>query len=77
MPHHAWLWDMWKSKVDHPDSDHLHTTSKHVVADTVRQIVCGAAIIEAGQRSSGQPGAVMPDGLIIWPGHYVALTAMG
>ena len=49
--------------VDHPDSDYLHITQTRVAADTVLQIVCGAANIEAGQKVLvAQPGAVMPDG---------------
>lgn len=64
--------------VDHPDSDHLHITQTRVAADTVLQIVCGAANIEAGQKVLvAQPGAVMPDGLIIWPGQLRGVDSNG
>ena len=64
--------------VDHPDRDHLHITQTRVAADTVLQIVCGAANIEAGQKVLvAQPGAVMPDGLIIWPGQLRGVDSYG
>ncbi|WP_124057987.1 YtpR family tRNA-binding protein [Vaginisenegalia massiliensis] len=55
---------------DHPDSDHLHVTKVQVAADQVLPIVCGAANIAQGQKVLvAKPGAVMPNGLIIWPGQ--------
>ena len=58
-----------KTCVDHPDSDHLHITETEVDGGNTLQIVCGAVNIEAGQKVVvAKPGAMMPDGQIIWPG---------
>ena len=53
-----------KECVDHPDSDHLHVCQ---VDDgtTVRQIVCGAPNVAAGQKVIvALPGCVLPGGEI-------------
>ena len=58
-----------KSCKAHPDSDHLSITQTQVGEAEVVQIVCGAPNIKAGQKVVvAKPGAMMPDGLLIWPG---------
>lgn len=58
-----------KSCKKHPDSDHLSITQTEVDNGEVLQIVCGAPNIKAGQKVVvAKPGAMMPDGLMIWPG---------
>ncbi|MBP1039865.1 DUF4479 and tRNA-binding domain-containing protein [Vagococcus sp. BWB3-3] len=59
-----------KSCKAHPDSDHLSITQTEVDHGEVLQIVCGAPNIKAGLKVVvAKPGAMMPDGLIIWPGE--------
>lgn len=54
----------------HEDSDHLSVTSIRVNEDKLLQIVCGARNIAKGLKVMvALPGAVMPSGLIIWPGE--------
>lgn len=63
---------------DHPDSDHLHVTKTRVSESEVLQIVCGAANIAQGQSVIvAKPGAVMPNGLIIWPGELRGVASYG
>lgn len=58
-----------KSCKKHPDSDHLSITQTEVDNGAILQIVCGAPNIKAGQKVVvAKPGAMMPDGLLIWPG---------
>ena len=58
-----------KSCKKHPDSDHLSITKTEVDNGEILQIVCGAPNIKAGQKVVvAKPGAMMPDGLLIWPG---------
>lgn len=58
-----------KSCKKHPDSDHLSITQTEVGQGESLQIICGAANIKAGQKVVvAKPGAMMPDGLLIWPG---------
>lgn len=58
-----------KSCKKHPDSDHLSITKTEVDNGELLQIVCGAPNIKAGQKVVvAKPGAMMPDGLLIWPG---------
>lgn len=53
-----------ESCVDHPDSDHLHVCQVNVGSD-VRQIVCGAPNVAAGQNVIvALPGAKLPGGEI-------------
>lgn len=58
-----------KECVPHPDSDHLSITQTEVDNGEVLQIVCGAANIRRGLKVVvAKPGAMMPDGMMIWPG---------
>ena len=53
-----------ESCVDHPDSDHLHVCQVDVGSD-IRQIVCGAPNVAAGQKVIvALPGAKLPGGEI-------------
>lgn len=50
--------------VEHPDSDHLHVCQVDT-GDTVRQIVCGAPNVAAGQKVIvALPGCILPGGEI-------------
>lgn len=67
-----------KECVPHEDSDHLNITQTEVDNGEVLQIVCGAANIKKGQKVVvAKPGAVMPDGLIIWPGELRGVASHG
>ncbi|MBO0431810.1 YtpR family tRNA-binding protein [Enterococcus sp. DIV0660C] len=67
-----------KTCVPHPDSDHLSITETEVDNGNVLQIVCGAPNIEAGQKVVvAKPGAMMPDGLMIWPGSLRGVESYG
>lgn len=67
-----------KSCVEHPDSDHLSLTETEVDNGEVLQIVCGAANIRRGLKVVvAKPGAVMPDGLMIWPGELRGVMSYG
>lgn len=62
----------------HDDSDHLHVTQTLVGNDEVLQIVCGAKNIAAGQKVVvAKPGAIMPGGLVIWPGELRGVESNG
>lgn len=67
-----------KSCKKHPDSDHLSITQTEVDNGDVLQIVCGAPNIKAGQKVVvAKPGAMMPDGLMIWPGVLRGIESFG
>ncbi|MTD41964.1 DUF4479 domain-containing protein [Erwinia sp. CPCC 100877] len=67
-----------KSCKKHPDSDHLSITQTEVDHGEVLQIVCGAPNIKAGQKVVvAKPGAMMPDGLMIWPGVLRGVESFG
>lgn len=67
-----------KTCIDHPDSDHLHITETEIDGGETLQIVCGAASIEAGQKVVvAKPGAMMPDGMMIWPGSLRGVESYG
>lgn len=67
-----------KECVPHEDSDHLSVTQTEVDNGEVLQIVCGAANIKKGQYVVvAKPGAVMPSGLIIWPGELRGVASNG
>ena len=62
---------------DHPDSDHLHVTQVDIGDEQV-QIVCGAPNAALGQTVVvALPGAMMPDGKIIWPGSLRGVASYG
>ena len=62
----------------HEDSDHLSVTQIRVSDDKVLQIVCGARNISKGLNVLvALPGAVMPSGLIIWPGELRGVISNG
>lgn len=67
-----------KSCKKHPDSDHLSITQTEVDHGEQLQIVCGAPNIKAGQKVVvAKPGAMMPDGLLIWPGVLRGVESFG
>lgn len=67
-----------KTCVPHPDSDHLSITETEVDNGQVLQIVCGAPNIEAEMKVVvAKPGAMMPDGLLIWPGVLRGVESYG
>ena len=67
-----------KTCVPHPDSDHLSITETQVGKEEVLHIVCGAPNIEAGQKVVvAKPGAMMPDGMMIWPGTLRGVESHG
>lgn len=67
-----------KSCKAHPDSDHLSITQTEVGNGEVLQIVCGAPNIKAGLKVVvAKPGAMMPDGLMIWPGELRGVESHG
>ena len=62
----------------HPDSDHLSITQVELADGETQQIVCGAANIKAGLKVVvALPGALMPDGLVIWPGELRGIASYG
>ncbi|WP_179395162.1 YtpR family tRNA-binding protein [Lacticaseibacillus absianus] len=61
----------------HPDSDHLHLTTVDF-GDHREQIVCGAPNAALGQTVvAALPGAMMPDGKLIWPGQLRGVQSDG
>lgn len=62
----------------HPDSDHLSITQTEVDHGKVLQIVCGAPNVAAGMKVVvAKPGAMMPDGMMIWPGKLRGVQSDG
>lgn len=67
-----------KECMPHEDSDHLNITQTEVDNGEVLQIVCGASNIKKGQKVVvAKPGAVMPNGLVIWPGELRGVASHG
>lgn len=63
--------------VAHPDSDHLSITQVDL-KDEKLQIVCGAPNIRRGLKVVvAKPGAMMPDGSLIWPGSLRGVESFG
>lgn len=61
----------------HPKSDHLHIT-KVDFGSHQEQIVCGAPNAALGETVvAALPGAMMPDGKIIWPGELMGVESDG
>lgn len=59
-------------------SDHLNLTQTEVDNGQTLQIVCGASNISKGQKVVvAKVGAVMPDGLVIWPGQLKGVDSYG
>lgn len=59
-------------------SDHLNLTQTEINDGQVLQIVCGAGNIAEGQKVVvAKVGAVMPDGMIIWPGELKGVESRG
>lgn len=62
----------------HPKSDHLKITQTRIGADQTVQIVCGSPNVEEGIKVVvARPGAMMPDGKIIWPGALMGVESDG
>lgn len=62
----------------HEDSDHLSVTKIVVDNDEELQIVCGASNIREGLKVVvAKVGAMMPDGMIIWPGELRGVKSDG
>lgn len=63
---------------DHPKSDHLKITQTRISKDQTVQIVCGSPNVKAGIKVVvARPGAMMPDGKIIWPGALMGVESDG
>lgn len=63
---------------EHPDSDHLHVTQVDLGDGRREQIVCGAPNAALGQHVvAALPGAMMPDGKLIWPGALRGVDSYG
>lgn len=61
----------------HPKSDHLHITQVDF-GSFQKQIVCGAPNAALGETVvAALPGAMMPDGKIIWPGELMGVESDG
>ncbi|QVI33689.1 tRNA-binding protein [Lacticaseibacillus chiayiensis] len=61
----------------HPDADHLHVAQVDI-GDKQVQIVCGAPNAALGQTVVvALPGAMMPDGKIIWPDSLRGVASYG
>lgn len=62
----------------HPKSDHLQVTKTEVGADKPLQIVSGSPNMQADILVVvAKVGAMMPDGLIIWPGELRGVESDG
>lgn len=63
---------------DHPKSDHLKITKTRIGKDQTVQIVCGSPNVKEGIKVVvARPGAMMPDGKIIWPGALMGVESDG
>lgn len=66
------------TSVDHEDSDHLTVNDIEIDNAQHVQIVCGAPNMKAGLKVVvAKVGAMMPDGLIIWPGELRGVKSDG
>ncbi|KRN94637.1 YtpR family tRNA-binding protein [Pediococcus stilesii] len=67
-----------KSAKPHPDSDHLQITETMVDQGKVVQIVSGSPnMVEHIKVVVAKVGAIMPDGLVIWPGKLRGIESDG
>lgn len=63
---------------DHQKSDHLKVTQTRISKDKTVQIVCGSPNVAEGIKVVvARPGAMMPDGKIIWPGQLMGVDSDG
>lgn len=63
---------------DHTKSDHLKVTQTRIADDKTVQIVCGSPNVAEGIKVVvARPGAMMPDGKIIWPGQLMGVDSAG
>lgn len=62
----------------HPDSDHLNVCQVQIGQDEVVQIVAGAPNVSVGLKTIvALPGAMMPDGSLIFPGKLRGVDSFG
>lgn len=67
-----------KEMEDHPDSDHLHICQVEINDGQTVQIVCGAPNAAVGLKTvAALPGAMMPDGSLIFPGALRGVDSYG
>lgn len=67
-----------KQMTKHPDSDHLNVTTTVVEDGNELQIVSGSPNMQEGIKVVvAEVGAMMPDGLIIWPGKLRGVESNG
>jgi len=67
-----------KTATPHPDSDHLLVTETVVDNDESLQIVSGSPNMQADIKVVvAKVGAMMPNGLIIWPGELRGVASNG
>jgi len=67
-----------KSCQAHKDSDHLSITQVEIDNGQSLQIVCGAPNIRNDLKVVvAKPGAMMPDGMLIWPGELRGVASYG
>ncbi|WP_125583617.1 YtpR family tRNA-binding protein [Levilactobacillus cerevisiae] len=67
-----------KTATPHPDSDHLLVTDTVVDNDDSLQIVSGSPNMQADIKVVvAKVGAMMPNGLIIWPGELRGVESNG
>lgn len=67
-----------KTATPHPDSDHLQVTETQVEDGQTLQIVSGSPNMRADIKVVvAKVGAMMPDGLIIWPGELRGVASEG
>ncbi|MBF0778982.1 YtpR family tRNA-binding protein [Streptococcus cuniculi] len=64
--------------VVHPDSDHLHICQVKIAEDKLVQIVAGAPNVALGLKTIvALPGAMMPNGSLIFPGELRGEKSFG
>lgn len=67
-----------ESVTPHPDSDHLQITKTKIGTDEYEQIVSGSPNMQADiYVVVAKVGAMMPSGLIIWPGELRGVPSNG
>ncbi|WP_051237695.1 YtpR family tRNA-binding protein [Lacticigenium naphthae] len=69
-----------KIKECHPveGSDHLNVTQTEIDNGNIVQIVCGASNVQENKKVVvAKIGAIMPDGMVIWPGELKGTKSYG